>query len=130
MCAADHHDHHAITMTTAWVTPTLIYRLKMLGIRPDYLTTSAALLLQCWARGICAPAKDLLELCSGDPICELVKTAVKTNDIELAYRLKAWYTRCSGRRLVKLIDVEGRIEALDYTEQYIRRWPPPDVPCQ
>lgn len=130
MSETNRHDRRDGTVTIAWVTPALIYRLRQLGVREDYLTASAALLLQCWAQGICAPAKDLLKLCSGDPICELVKTSVKTNDIELAYRLKAWYAKCSGRRLVKLIDVEGRIEALDYTEQYIRKWPPPDVPCR
>ena len=112
-----------------YVTPALIYVLRSLGVRDKYLSVGSAYLIRCWAYKICAGAGPYLQICQGDPRCEYIKSVVEKRDRAGALGLYSWYLKCTGKRLVKLLDVEGVAEPHDYTEDVIRRYPPPDWPC-
>ena len=113
-----------------YIAPALNYILKALGVRPEYTAVAAAALLRCWSAGDCRTAEKFQDLCRGDPVCEYIKNIVKYKDLTGAKRAFSWYIKCTGRRLVKLLDVEGNIVGYDYTEEFLRKHPPPDFPCR
>ncbi|MEM4557783.1 MAG: hypothetical protein QW251_03210 [Desulfurococcaceae archaeon] len=112
-----------------YVTPALAYRLEVLGVRKEYITTAASGLLKCWKTGDCRAAGSYKQLCDGDPICNYIKNIVINNDREGAMRTYSWFVLCRGRRLVKLIDVNGRYVPYDYTEWFTITYPPPFEKC-
>jgi hypothetical protein len=112
-----------------YVTPALVYVLRSLGVRDRYLSVGSAYLIRCWDRGLCRRAEPYLQICQGDPRCEYIKNVVKKKDWAGALGLYAWYLKCTGRRAVKLLNVEGEAAAVDYTEDLMKRYPPPDLPC-
>ncbi len=112
-----------------YVTPALTYVLKALGVRDKYLSAAAAFLVRCWRYGICVGAGPYLQICAGDPRCEYIKYVVKNRDKRGAMRLYTWFLKCTGRRAVKLVEVDGRTVAHDYTDYLMRRYPPVNWAC-
>ena len=112
-----------------YVTPALVHVLRSLGVREKYLSVGSAYLIRCWDRGLCGGAGPYLQICQGDPRCEYIKSVVEKRDRAGALGLYSWYLKCTGRRAVKLLDTEGVIEPYDYTEDLVKRYPPPDLPC-
>lgn len=113
-----------------YVTPALIYRLESLGVRGEYIAAAASALIKCWKTGDCRAAHNYKQLCEGDPVCNYIKNIVINNDREGAMRAYSWFILCRGRRLVKLLDVNGTYVPYDYTEWFVAAHPPPFEKCE
>ena len=113
-----------------YITPALELRLKQLGVRKEYIAPAVGLLIRCWAGRNCLGAHPYLQLCSGDPLCEYIQNIIRYKDREGALRALAWYVKCTGKGLAKKIEVAGRIVAYDYTEEFLKKHPPPPIPCE
>mgnify|MGYP001626437210 FL=1 len=116
-------------MISSYVFPALEYVLKRRGVRDKYIAVGAGFLLRCWDRGLCGGAGPFLQLCRDDPVCAYIEDVVKKKDAERALGLYAWYLKCTGRRAVKPLDMEGVIEYYDYTDELVKKYAPPGLPC-
>jgi hypothetical protein len=112
-----------------YIFPALEYILKKKGVRDKYIAVGAGFLLRCWGRGLCGGAGPFLQLCRDDPVCAYVEDVVRKRDADRALGLYAWYLKCTGRRAVKPLDVEGAVEYYDYTDELAKRYPVPGFPC-
>lgn len=111
------------------VTPALILRLEQLGVRKEYLAAAAGLLTRCWSGNSCIGAYTYIQLCRDDPLCQYIKYVLENDNKEEALRVLSWYIKCSGKRLIKNIDIGGRVVHYDFTEQFLKKHPPLAIDC-
>ncbi len=120
----------AVSSMIQLLTPALTLRLEQLGVRKEYLATAAGFLIRCWSGNNCLGAYTYIQLCRNDPLCKYIKYVLENDDKEGALRALSWFVVCSGKRLIKNIDIRGRVVSYDYTEEFLKKHPPPAVDCE
>lgn len=113
-----------------YVTPALAYHLSQLGVREEYIATAAGFLIRCWSKKTCVGAGPYVQLCRNDPVCEYIKYVIERRDLDGAKKAFSWYIKCTGKRLIKALDINGRITYYDYTDEFLRKWPPVPFECR